>query len=550
MKNYYFFGNVRILRCLVLATFLIPLSINAQVKIGDNDHIIDDGSLLELESTNKAFVPPRMTIKQRDKIPSPLKGAIIYNTDLECLQVNHGTNDWPSWECLDGHKGSTGAQGPAGISCWDLNGNGAVDAGEDRNGDGYANGLDCQGVPGTPGPAGPKGATGPQGPKGNTGATGATGERGATGATGAAGPQGPKGDTGAMGPAGPQGAKGERGATGATGARGPQGQKGDTGATGPAGPQGAKGERGATGATGATGPQGLKGNTGATGPAGPQGAKGERGATGATGATGPQGARGERGATGATGPQGERGFTGATGATGPQGERGFTGATGATGASGSRGPSGISCWDLNGNGVVDAGEDRNGDGYANGLDCQGATGATGATGSKGATGARGPSGISCWDLNGNGVVDAGEDRNGDGYANGLDCQGAAGSSKGGGINALCGELVIPSMWDHQTDIFHSTSYGSIRWQILEIQEATSNSHPSLKVRYHFANAMPHAIGTFIQSINRYSGHQSKANFAISVIGDRSSNYLTLNITRADSTIGWDERHILSLCTIY
>ncbi len=498
MKNYYFFGNVRILRCLVLATFLIPLSINAQVKIGDNDHIIDDGSLLELESTNKAFVPPRMTIKQRDKIPSPLKGAIIYNTDLECLQVNHGTNDWPSWECLDGHKGSTGAQGPAGISCWDLNGNGAVDAGEDRNGDGYANGLDCQGVPGTPGPAGPKGATGPQGPKGNTGATGATGERGATGATGAAGPQGPKGDTGAMGPAGPQGAKGERGATGATGATGPQGLKGNTGATGPAGPQGAKGERGATGATG---PQGQKGDTGAMGPAGPQGAKGERGATGATGATGPQGARGERGATGATGPQGERGFTGATGATGatgPQGERGFTGATGATGASGSRGPSGISCWDLNGNGVVDAGEDRNGDGYANGLDCQG----------------------------------------------------AAGSSKGGGINALCGELVIPSMWDHQTDIFHSTSYGSIRWQILEIQEATSNSHPSLKVRYHFANAMPHAIGTFIQSINRYSGHQSKANFAISVIGDRSSNYLTLNITRADSTIGWDERHILSLCTIY
>ena len=68
----------------------------AQVKIGGETQTIDDGAILQLESTDKAFVPPRMTTKHRDAIPTPLTGAMIYNLDLECLQVNNGTSGVPS----------------------------------------------------------------------------------------------------------------------------------------------------------------------------------------------------------------------------------------------------------------------------------------------------------------------------------------------------------------------------------------------------------------------------------------------------------------------
>jgi len=47
-----------------------------------------------------------------------------------------------------------GADGPAGLACWDLNGDGVFDpAVEDRNGDGVADALDCRGEPGLPGRA-------------------------------------------------------------------------------------------------------------------------------------------------------------------------------------------------------------------------------------------------------------------------------------------------------------------------------------------------------------------------------------------------------------
>lgn len=103
---------------------------------------------------------------------------------------------------------------------------------------------------------------------------------------------------------------------------------------------------------------------------------------------------------------------------GPRGDTGDEGARGEPGAPG------VSCWDLNGDGVGQADEDRNGDGNFNAIDCQGATGAPG---DDGAAGPAGTPGVSCWDLNGNGQADAAEDANGDGDFDALDCQGADGA---------------------------------------------------------------------------------------------------------------------------
>ncbi|SDX51586.1 hypothetical protein SAMN05444411_106118 [Lutibacter oricola] len=69
----------------VLVLFLLfSTTIFSQVKIGDNPSIIDLNSILELESTNKAFVLTRLTTNQMNAI-TPLKGAIIYNVDENCL---------------------------------------------------------------------------------------------------------------------------------------------------------------------------------------------------------------------------------------------------------------------------------------------------------------------------------------------------------------------------------------------------------------------------------------------------------------------------------
>lgn len=61
----------------------------AQVKVGDNINTIDAASILELESTTKAFVMTRVNTSQMNAI-TPLNGAMVYNTDVKCICVYEG----------------------------------------------------------------------------------------------------------------------------------------------------------------------------------------------------------------------------------------------------------------------------------------------------------------------------------------------------------------------------------------------------------------------------------------------------------------------------
>ena len=202
---------------------------------------------------------------------------------------------------------------------------------------------------------------------------------------------------------GPQGPAGLTGATGATGLTGPQGPAGPTGATGLTGAAGVAGPQGIQGLAGPTGLQGPAGAVGATGPQGPIGLTGPAGATGATGATGPAGVAGPQGPTGLSGPQGP---TGPAGTNGTNGINGLNAATLTTVE-----PAGANCAtggvklefgpDVNGNGLLDAGEIVpaltkyvcNGAVGAQGPQgIQGIAGPTGATGLTGAAGVAGPQG--------------------------------------------------------------------------------------------------------------------------------------------------------------
>ena len=87
--------------CFTLTLLVVcSSSLSGQIKMGDNPNAIDPASLLELESTDKGFLWPRLTVSQRDNINFPPKGLTIYNVDMNCVEVNVGTKAAPDWLCL------------------------------------------------------------------------------------------------------------------------------------------------------------------------------------------------------------------------------------------------------------------------------------------------------------------------------------------------------------------------------------------------------------------------------------------------------------------
>jgi hypothetical protein len=86
----------------VQSRFLDAVVSNA-LKVGGTS-AADSKSVLDLESTTKGLLPPRMTATQRDAISSPPTGLCIYNTDTNKLNVYNGT----SWIDVGSGSGSGG----------------------------------------------------------------------------------------------------------------------------------------------------------------------------------------------------------------------------------------------------------------------------------------------------------------------------------------------------------------------------------------------------------------------------------------------------------
>ncbi len=78
----------------------------AQVKIGDDINTIDAASVLELQSSTKTLVLTRVTNAEMLAI-RPLHGALIYNTDTQCVHYFDGTNWFNLCEAaMDNFSGS------------------------------------------------------------------------------------------------------------------------------------------------------------------------------------------------------------------------------------------------------------------------------------------------------------------------------------------------------------------------------------------------------------------------------------------------------------
>jgi len=72
------------IKLLLLLCIFVQLKLSAQVKIGDNPNTISSASLVEMETTNKGFVPPRVVLTSlTSSSPLPatlLTGTVVFNT--------------------------------------------------------------------------------------------------------------------------------------------------------------------------------------------------------------------------------------------------------------------------------------------------------------------------------------------------------------------------------------------------------------------------------------------------------------------------------------
>jgi hypothetical protein len=90
----------RILLTLALTASVLG-SAFAQIKLGDNPGNLNPNALLELESSNKGLLLPRMTTAQAATMSAPPDGMMIFNTDSTCICVRR-SGVWRSL-CAEGN---------------------------------------------------------------------------------------------------------------------------------------------------------------------------------------------------------------------------------------------------------------------------------------------------------------------------------------------------------------------------------------------------------------------------------------------------------------
>ena len=146
----------------ILFSFFIFASIatSAQVGIGVSTANVHPSAQLDVTSTTKGFLPPRMNEAQKNAIINPANGLLVYQTDG--LSGFYYYED-SVWKKGLGTNGANGDNGAVGMSAYQA-----------ALSNGYT-GTEAEWI---------TSLTGVQGPQGTKGDTGAIGETGATGANG------------------------------------------------------------------------------------------------------------------------------------------------------------------------------------------------------------------------------------------------------------------------------------------------------------------------------------------------------------------------------
>lgn len=71
-----------------------------QAQVGINTNTPNASAALDVTSTDKGILIPRMTTIQKTAITTPAEGLLVYDTTLKCVSQNAGTSLSPAWVCL------------------------------------------------------------------------------------------------------------------------------------------------------------------------------------------------------------------------------------------------------------------------------------------------------------------------------------------------------------------------------------------------------------------------------------------------------------------
>ncbi len=108
----------------ILLLLLTGSTLLAQVGINTDNSAPDNSAMLDVKSTSRGLLPPRMTTTQMYGISSPPEGLTIYNTTLNTICWFNGTS-WYNWISHDGQNcgsvvygGKTYNSVIIGMQCW------------------------------------------------------------------------------------------------------------------------------------------------------------------------------------------------------------------------------------------------------------------------------------------------------------------------------------------------------------------------------------------------------------------------------------------------
>ena len=93
---------MKIFSILLFTILICNINMHAQgVGINNTATAPDASAMLDVSSTTKGFLPPRMTLLQRNFINQPATGIIIYQTvDVTGLYCNKSTTAVPDWQLI------------------------------------------------------------------------------------------------------------------------------------------------------------------------------------------------------------------------------------------------------------------------------------------------------------------------------------------------------------------------------------------------------------------------------------------------------------------
>lgn len=92
---------MKIFLFLLISALALTNAYSQNVAINATGSLPDSSAMLDVSSTTKGFLPPRMTLSQRNLINQPATGIIIYQTDdVTGLYCNIGTAAIPDWKLI------------------------------------------------------------------------------------------------------------------------------------------------------------------------------------------------------------------------------------------------------------------------------------------------------------------------------------------------------------------------------------------------------------------------------------------------------------------